>query len=202
MIRRAALNALTGVPASETVDPMHHRAAAALLATAASAGVAAPAQANGRPWVPAPPKFSVVYDGAAGYDPGSTDAQAVGQYADTNTNTVHTTRGNTKRAIAQDVGQLFANNVLDSGQQAFFTKLLLGANHPWANMHGAQPEGQAAATGDEAFSDYYALEATGGLAPNESMAWGDVPIDHRKLKLFGAAIRRLAQRQHLTRYRP
>jgi hypothetical protein len=74
-------------------------------------------------YTPAPAKFSIVYDGGAGYDPGSTDAKAVGQYADTNTNTVHTTRGFSKRQIAQDVGQIFGYNTLSDGDRSYFSRL-------------------------------------------------------------------------------
>jgi hypothetical protein len=198
---------LTPRSRSESVASVNKRAFLAAAAAAATTGMAAQARAAQRPaWVPAPPKYSVVYDNpqnAGGVDPTTGQPYpAVGQYADTNTNTVHTTRGYGKRAIAQDVGQIFGHNVLDSGQQAFFTKLLLGTNHPWENPQGAQPEGMAAATGDEAFADYYALAATGGLQRGQSLAWGDVSIDRRKLKLFGAALRRLGSRQHLSRYTP
>jgi hypothetical protein len=53
-------------------------------------------------------------------------------------------------------------------------------------------------TGDEAFADYYALSATGGLGKGESMAWGDVSIDPQKLHQFSAALGRLGRRQHLA----
>jgi hypothetical protein len=147
-------------------------------------------------YTPAPAKFSIVYDNGAGYDPGSTDAKAVGQYADTNTNTVHTTRGFSKRQIAQDVGQIFGYNTLSDGDRNYFSRLL-GAK-TWNNLHGANPQGSDGMTGDEAFADYYALSATGGLGKGESMAWGDVSIDPQKLHRFSAALGRLGQRQHLA----
>lgn len=195
---------------------MHRQAAAAILATAAAAGTPALAQAHARPWVPAPRQYSVVYDNpqdAGGLNPATGQPYpAVGQYADTTTNTVHTTRGFSKRAIAQDVGQLFGYNTLDDGQRRFFSRLLGVDPNRWSNTHGADPQGGGGVTGDEAFADYYAMEATGGMKPphrrrdgtlvGSSMTWGDVPIDPVKLKKFGAAIRRLAIRQHLDRYQP
>jgi hypothetical protein len=115
---------------------------------------------------------------------------------------VHTTKGYSKRAIAQDVGQIFAYNDLQPGDRIYFSKLLGTDPNRWDNLHGANPQGGGAATGDEAFSDYYALAATGGLRPDESMAWGDISIDHEKLKKFTAALARLGKRYGLKPYKP
>lgn len=147
--------------------------------------------------VPAPPQFSIVYDGGAGYNPGSTGAQSVGQYADTNTNTVHTTRGFGRRAIAQDIGQIFGYSVLSPGDRHYFSTLLGTNPDTWDNLHGANPQGGGAVTGDEAFADYYALAATGGLKPGEVMQWGDVSVDPTKIGKFAAAVNRLGARRGL-----
>ena len=154
--------------------------------------------------VPAPPSFNVVFDNpkdAGGIDPATGKPwPIVGQYADEYTNTVHSTKGFGKRAIAQDVGQLFGANVLDDGQRYYFARLLGVKPDSWGkSTEGSLVRGYANATADEAFGDYYALAATGGLAPGVSMAWGDVSIDRRKLRKFSAAINRLGQRQHLPR---
>lgn len=151
--------------------------------------------------VPAPPEFRVVYDNpqnAGGVDPATGQPYpAVGQYADVNTNTVHTTRGFSRRQIAQDVGQLFGYNVLAPGDRMFFSKLLGTDPGAWENRHGSEAMGGGGATGDEAFSDYYALAATGGLKPGQSMSWGDVSIDPAVLRKFSGAIVRLGRRRGL-----
>lgn len=152
-------------------------------------------------YVPAPPTFQVVYDNpqnAGGVDPATGQPYpAVGQYADVNTNTVHTTRGFGKRQIAQDVGQLFGYGVLQPGDRTFFSKLLGTDPAAWENKHGSEAMGAGGVTGDEAFADYYALAATGGLKPGESMAWGDVSIDPERLRQFSAAVGRLGKRRGL-----
>lgn len=148
--------------------------------------------------VPAPPQFSIVYDGGAGYDAGSTDAQSVGQYADTNTNTIHTTRGFTPQMIAQDVGQVFGYSVLHPGDQTFFSKLLGTDPTYWTDLHAnSTPTGVGREAGDEAFADYYSVAATGGLRRGEGLLLGNTSIDPSRLRRFTAALDRLGRRRGL-----
>lgn len=147
--------------------------------------------------VPAPPQVSVVYDGGAGYNAGSTDAQSLGQYADTNTNTVHTTRGFTPRMIAQDVGQIFGYSVLQPGDRTYFSKLLGTSPDYWTDLHANSPTNMGHEAGDEAFADYYSVAATGGLKHGEGLLLGDTSIDPVRLHKFTAAINRLGKRRNL-----
>lgn len=149
--------------------------------------------------VPAPPQFSIVYSNptdAGGIDPATGQPYpAVGQYADINTNTVHTTRGLSKRQVAQDVGQLFGYGVLSPGDRKFFSRILGVAGAPWENLHGAKVG--APVTGDETFANYYAVAATGGPRKGESILMGETSIDPRRLRQFSAALGRLGKRQGL-----
>lgn len=149
--------------------------------------------------VPAPPHYSIVYDNpanAGGIDPATGQPfPAVGQYADTNTNTVHTTRGTSRRSIAQDVGQLVGYNVLTPGDRHYFQRILGVGDAPWDNVHGAQ--NGAPVTGDETFANYYSVAATGGVRAGESLLLGETSIDARKLRQFTSAIGRLGRRNHL-----
>lgn len=153
-------------------------------------------------YVPAPPRYSVVYDNpqnAGGVDPATGQPYpAVGQYADPATNTVHSTKGYSSRLVAQDVGQLVGYNVLTPGDRVFFSRLLkTGA---WDGKQGAKV-GQKQA-GSEAFANYYAVAATGGLKPGESLAWGETPIDPKTLRKYTAALQRLGRRRGLRPYTP
>ena len=184
------------------------------LSSRARARNAALSAAAAAAFMPAPPHFNIVFDSpqnAGGVNPATGPPYpAVGQYADTTTNTVHTTPGFNKRLIAQDVGQLVGYNVLNDGDRHFFSKLLGTDPTNWTSGGGANPG--AGRGGDEAFASYYAVAATGGLKPpkrhkdgtitGESLAFGDTPIDPKKLKLFTAAMVRLGQRQHLQPYKP
>lgn len=166
--------------------------------------VASSASASGRnTYVPAPAQFSVVYDSpkdAGGINPKTGQPfPAVGQYADINTNTVHTTPGFSKRQVAQDVGQLVGYNVLTPGDRAFFSKMLGVDPAKWENKEGADVTGQ---TGDEAFANYYAIAATGGLQKGESLAMGMTSIRPDRLRKFTAAIGRLGKRYKLPAYKP
>lgn len=145
--------------------------------------------------MPAPEHYSVVYDGGAGYDPGSTDAQSIGQYADTNTNTVHTTRGFTPRMIAQDVGQIFGYSVLTPGDRTYFSKMLGTDPTYWTDLHANSGHGNEA--GDEAFADYYSVAATGGLKHGEGLLLGNTSIDPTILHKYTAALSRLGKRRGL-----
>lgn len=155
-------------------------------------------------FLPAPLHFSVVYDSpqnAGGVNPATGQPYpAVGQYADTNTNTVHTTPGFSKRQIAQDVGQLVGYNVLTPGDRIAFSKVLGTDPAEWSSAQGAQPG--AAAGGDEAFANYYAVAATGGLKKGESLAMGDTTIDPAILKKFTAMASRMGKRYKLPAYKP
>jgi hypothetical protein len=149
--------------------------------------------------VPAPPKFSIVYDNptnAGGVDPATGQPYpSVGQYADPATNTVHTTRGYSRRLIAQDLGQLVGYNVLGDGDRHYFSRLLGTDPSAWSSGVGAQP-GRLGG-GDEAFANYYSVAATGGLKPRESLAVGDTSIDPGVLRQFTVAMGRLGKRRHL-----
>jgi hypothetical protein len=151
-------------------------------------------------YTPAPPQYSIIYDSpqdAGGVDPATgRPYPAVGQYADPATNTVHTTRGFSRRQISQDVGQLFGYNVLSDGDRNYFSRLLGTDPARWTSGHGAQPGGMHG--GDEAFANYYAVNATGGLGKGESLLMGDTSIDSAKLHQFSAALSRLGHRQHLA----
>jgi hypothetical protein len=155
-------------------------------------------------YVPAPPKYSIVVDNpqnAGGINPATGQPYpAVGQYADTNTNTVHTTKGFTPRMVAQDVGQLFGYGVLSPGDRNYFSRLLGTDPARWSSGQGANP-GRLQG-GDEAFANYYAVAATGGLKKGESLAMGDTSIDPAKLRQFTAAVQRVGRRHGLARYRP
>lgn len=153
-------------------------------------------------FVPAPPVYHVVYDGGAGYNAGSTDAQSIGQYADTNTNTVHTTRGFTRQMIAQDVGQIFGYSVLTPGDRVYFSKLLGTDPAYWTDLHSNSPTNMGHEAGDEAFANYYSIAATGGLKHGEGMLLGNTSIDPEKLRKFTAAIGRLGKRRGLRPYKP
>lgn len=148
--------------------------------------------------VPAPPEFSVVYSNpkdAGGIDPATGQPfPAVGQYADINTNTVHTTRGFGERQIAQDIGQLFGYNVLTPGDRHYFSRLLGTDPANWENKSGANVQGEH---GDEAFANYYSVAATGGLDKGEGLMLGMTSIDPRRLKKFSKAINRLGKRRGL-----
>lgn len=175
----------------ESVGNVHH----AVLGAAYAIASATPAHGN---YVPAP-QYSVVYDNGAGYDPGNTDARSIGQYADTNTNVVHTTKGFSKRQIAQDVGQLLAYQALSPGDRNAFSRVLGTDPGYWTDLH-ANAGGREA--GDEAFSNYYAVAATGGLKPGESIAWGNTTIDPAVLKKYTAMLQRLGRRHGLRPYMP
>lgn len=150
-------------------------------------------------YLPAPPQYSVVYDSpqnAGGIDPATGQPfPAVGQYADTNTNTVHTTRGTSKRSVAQDVGQIFGYGVLSPGDRHYFQRILGVGGAPWDNVHGAQ--NGAPVTGDETFANYYSVAATGGVKPGESLLLGETAIDPHRLRQFTSAMGRLGKRQNL-----
>lgn len=186
---------LLNPPGRASVKPVHPVAVAAAVAMAASA----PAHGH---YVPAPPKYSVVVDGGAGYDPGSTDARSIGQYADTNAMVVHTTKGFSRRQVAQDVGQLFAYQTLTPGDKLYFSRLLKTDPAYWTDLHANSPAGGSKEAGDEAFSNYYAIAATGGLKPGESIAWGNTSIDPKTLKKYTAALQRLGRRHGLRPYQP
>jgi hypothetical protein len=148
--------------------------------------------------VPAPPEFSVVYSNpqnAGGIDPATGQPfPAVGQYADINTNTVHTTRGLSNRSVAQDIGQLFGYSILTPGDRNYFSRLLGTDPANWENKSGANVMSNH---GDEAFANYYSVAATGGLGKGESLILGETSIDPRKLRQFSKAISRLGKRRGL-----
>lgn len=195
MRKRAALAAYAAlIPAGPVVNMASMSRARADDARAAHATAVADAR-----YFPAP-EYTVVYDNGAGYNPGSTDAQSVGQYADTNTNTVHTTRGFTKRQIAQDVGQLFGYNVLTPGDRNYFSRLLGTDPAYWTDLHANSPAVGTQEAGDEAFANYYSLAATGGLQRGESLLMGNTAIDPERLRKFTAAVKRLGRRQGLKPY--
>jgi hypothetical protein len=165
--------------------------------------LAAAAPAHGT-YIPAPTGYKVVVDNptdAGGIDPATGQPyKSVGQYADPATNTVHTTRGYDRRMVAQDVGQLVGYNVLTAGDRNYFSRLLRTDPKVWVSGQGAQP-GRLGG-GDEAFANYYAVAATGGLRKGESVAMGDTSIDPVVLQRFTAALQRLGRRRNLRPYRP
>lgn len=154
-------------------------------------------------YIPAPPKYTIVYDSpqnAGGIDPATGQPfPAVGQYADINTNTVHTTPGMSRRQVAQDVGQLFGYGVLSPGDRHYFSRTLGVGDAPWENVQAAKVG--APVTGDETFANYYAVAATGGLKPGESVLMGETPIDAERLRKFTAALKRLGKRHNLKSYK-
>lgn len=162
----------------------------------------AAAVANAR-YIPAPPKYSIVYDSpqnAGGVDPATGQPfPSVGQYADTNTNTVHTTPGLSKRQVAQDVGQIFGYSALSPGDRQYFSRVLGVGSAPWENVQGAKVG--APVTGDETFADYYAVAATGGLKRGDSILMGNTPIDPERLQKFTEALKRLGKRHKLQPYK-
>jgi hypothetical protein len=173
-------------------------------ARVASARVAADrARAQAAFYVPAPPQYRIVYDSpqnAGGVDPATGQPfPAVGQYADPATNTVHTTPGMTRRQVAQDVGQLFGYNVLHPGDRHYFQRVLGVQGSPLENVQGAKVG--APESFDEAFANYYAVAATGGLKPGESVLMGQTSIDADRLRKFTAALKRLGKRRDLKPYK-
>jgi hypothetical protein len=154
-------------------------------------------------YVPAPPKYSIVYDSpqnAGGIDPATGQPfPSVGQYADINTNTVHTTPGLSKRQVAQDVGQIFGYGTLTPGDRQYFQRILGVKGAPWDNTQGAKVG--APVTGDETFADYYAVAATGGMKPGDSLLMGNTSIDPERLRKFTAALKRLGKRHKLQPYK-
>ena len=190
---------LSNPPVPESVGNVHPATAAAIYA------VAAGAHAHPQPlpyYVPAPPKYSVVYDNGAGYDPGNTDSRSIGQYADTNTGIVHTTRGFSRRMIAQDVGQLLGYQALSAGDRVYFSRLLGTDPGYWTDLHANSPAGATKQAGNEAFANYYSVAATGGLKKGESLVLGNTSIDPDRLKAFTAALQRLGRRRNLKAYTP
>ena len=199
MRKRAALAAYAAmIPAGPVINTASvSRAHSDAARTAHSAAVA------DAKYIPAPPKYTIVYDSpqnAGGVDPATGQPfPAVGQYADVNTNTVHSTPGMPKRQVAQDVGQLFGYGVLAPGDRQYFQRVLGVKDAPWDNVQGAKVG--AAATGDETFANYYAIAATGGLKPGESVLMGQTSIDAERLKKFTAALKRLGKRRDLKPYK-
>jgi hypothetical protein len=78
----------------------------------------------------------------------------------------------------------------------------IGRRRYWTDLHANSRAGASKPAGDETFSDYYAVAATGGLGRGESLVWGNTPISRAKLKKFTAALERLGRRQHLRPYTP
>lgn len=199
MRKRAALATYAAlIPAG----PVINTASASRAQTSKAQAAHAAALADTR-YIPAPPKYTIVYDSptnAGGINPETGQPfPSVGQYADVNTNTVHTTPGLPRRQVAQDVGQLFGYGVLSPGDRQYFTRILGAGDAPWDNVQGAQVG--APVTGDETFADYYAVAATGGLKPGESLAMGNTSIDPERLRKFTAALKRLGKRRGLASYK-
>lgn len=196
----AALAVLLALAHSADADMRVRAAHAARTSRARTERAAALSSAR---YVPAPPKYTIVYDSpqnAGGVDPATGQPfPAVGQYADINTNTVHTTPGMTRRQVAQDVGQLFGYGVLSPGDRQYFSRTLGVQQAPWENVQGAKVG--TSATGDETFANYYAVAATGGLRPGESVLMGETSIDPERLQKFAAALKRLGKRRGLKPYK-
>ena len=197
MRKRAALAAYAAlIPAGPVVSTVSR----AHTSDARAAHAAAVADAR---YIPAPPKYTVVYDSpqnAGGIDPATGQPfPSVGQYADVNTNTIHSTPGMPRRQVAQDVGQLFGYGVLAPGDRQYFQRILGVKDAPWDNVQGAKVG--ASATGDETFADYYGVAATGGLKAGESVLMGQTSIDPERLRKFTAALKRLGKRRDLKPYK-